>query len=704
MNVSLLPLFSQLNPGPGLCPLGCQTTCQIRTSAPDLSPPPGHQCPLYFHQAQTCAQIQAGVADIYFNKSATGGGKSLGASLPCLIDPNRRMMGCYPTIELVEDQTDQQTHYHRLFGLNATQRLERLFGEELNRRVAGGSNKFKELLISIYHKPVLLTNPDIFHLIIHHQYRDPAYGSDELPLALAEFPDYWVFDEFHIFDPHQEAALLNSLALIRRTQQQTKRFLFTSATSKPEWINLLRQAGFTVAEIEGDSRSEDTPGFRQILQGIQLEFIELKDSNTETWLTENLATIRDRLQAETRGRGLIILNSVALAGRITRRLQALLPQVLVREISGRIDRRQRAQLQSELKEANQPVLVVGTSAVDVGVDFKIHLLIFESSDAATVIQRLGRLGRHPGFSHYQAFILISGKTPWIMARLAENLRPEEPITRSAFQEMIADAFDPPREFQEYRQRWGALQAQGILSKIRESNAQVSQGVRDRMVEDLQRIYGEKLKPKCETWFAVGHNEAGKQTQKELLRFRGGSTLQAAVWDEQRFYTYDFLRLIPYANVAVCDRSTFLEAASQAGYGEESFPDAHINVYLQIQEWVDERFDLSLNCNCLSSELKTGELTLLNRIILAGHPQTEVSNCLKQKKILAFLVPVNRQNLSSHWEINYSLHLSPLFGLYRLTDGAGQAYACAFNQDALLLEALKWRLKKFFRTQSQSIIF
>jgi CRISPR-associated endonuclease/helicase Cas3 len=55
-------------------------------------------------------------------------------------------------------------------------------------------------------------------------------------------------------------------------------------------------------------------------------------------------------------------------------------------------------------------------------------------------------------------------------------------------------------------------------------------------------------------------------------------------------------------------------------------------------------------------------------------------------------------------VSRTLHLSPLFGLYRLTDGAGKAYACAFNQDALLLEAMKWKLKKFCQSQPKSLIF
>ncbi|PHK12561.1 hypothetical protein VF10_34095, partial [Nostoc linckia z13] len=85
------------------------------------------------------------------------------------MNPDFRIMGLYPTIELVEDQAEQQNHYNDLFGLDASQRVDRLFGAQLSRRVkqANKSNKFQELLLAIQQKPILLTNPDIFHYITH---------------------------------------------------------------------------------------------------------------------------------------------------------------------------------------------------------------------------------------------------------------------------------------------------------------------------------------------------------------------------------------------------------------------------------------------------------------------------------------------------------------------------------------------------------
>jgi CRISPR-associated endonuclease/helicase Cas3 len=290
-----------------------------------------------------------------------------------------------------------------------------------------------------------------------------------------------------------------------------------------------------------------------------------------------------------------------------------------------------------------------------------------------------------------------------MARLQERLQPNQSVERHVLQDAIAEALDAPKEFQQYRHRWGAIQAQGMLWRMGEDNATVMQPVRDRMVADLQNVYGSRLKPWLGGWSALGKDSVGRAIQQELLRFRGGSTLQAAVWDGDRFYTYDLLRLLPYALVAPIDRATFLAAAAQAGLDDAAFPAAHIHLYVQVQDWVSDRFDISLHCNWNTSDLTYCDLTLLSRLSLVGHPQPDVTQCLYSQTYLTFLVPLGARQ--QHWDVSRHLNLSPTFGLYSLTDGSNkQRYACAFNQDALLLDALKNRLIKFCHSHPQSLIF
>ncbi|MFW6296027.1 MAG: type I-D CRISPR-associated helicase Cas3' [Halothece sp.] len=725
MQIYLKPLYSQLNAGVGSCPLGCQSVCQVYQTASSFVPPEDCSCPLSLHQVETYAEVTSGNADIIFNTAATGDGKSLAAYLPALLNSSFRVMGLYPTIELVEDQyrhlesSYEKFEIQQRFEFSITDWCDRLYGRELTRKVkeAGKSNKFQEILFLLEHTPLLVSNPDIFHLITHFRYLDVAYDPYALVDALARYIDLWVFDEFHIFGPHQEAAVLNSLLLICATQQRKRRFLFTSATPKSEFLDTLQKAGFHPKIIGGKDyyRNSKSEGFRPILQPVELNFIHLEDANTISWFTESISLIRQSLEKERQGRGLIIVNSVAFAGRLVHHLKELLePEIRVEEISGRISKHQREQTYQALKHETKPVLVVGTSAVDVGVDFKINLLIFESSDCATIIQRLGRLGRHPDFNQYNAFILIPKRMPWIEFRLKEAFEEGNEYSRHEFQEKIEDCFNSRKDFWEYRSWWGTLQAQGMLHQMERGNKErssVMQPVKERMKESLKKVY-----PTLERvnwyWTIQEKDPVRSKIKEQLLSFRGSSDLQAAVWDTSKgkpnFYSYDLLRLLPYTLVEVIDRETFLEQAQAAGYLQEEFPEEYFQVYLKLNanSELDQRQPVELRCKKGSEQLKTCTLSILDRISLTNHPQAaEVSQALNRKKLLAFLVPIN-QDANSYWRLREMLYLSPTFGLYRLTDLDREAYACAFNQDALLLDALSQRgkFKKYCQERTKSSFF
>jgi len=720
MKIHLRPLYSQLNPGVGNCPLGCDRACRVvesQTTASVLQPRPGQTCPLFWHQAQTYAQLLSDHVDIIFNKSATGGGKSLAAYLLGLLNPKFRMVALYPTIELIADQENQiKTNYLRWFTSAHNKRIDSLYGKELAKRVAQAQkgNKFKELLRSLKRSHFILTNPDIFHLILHFRYYNPATEQGLLPSALAQYPNLYLCDEFHIFREHQETAILNSLILIRQTRQRNSplKVLFTSATPKPNFITQLKQAGFRVQELSGHYRSENCQGYRQIAQPVELEFVELKDTDALAWLTEQIQGIKSLLQGETRGRGLIILNSVALVNQVVRQLQDLLgDDVIIKEISGRVDQPEREITRQELEHSEKSVLIVATSAVDVGVDFDIHLLIFEASDSATFIQRLGRLGRHPGFNQYKAFALIPGWMRWIVPQVQNYLAPGESVDRTQFrEEIIEQVFNPPQEYEQYRRYWGALQAQGMLFSIsgtkiankreRGERLAVTQEWRDRMIQDLRQVYGEQLDKKRGHWCCLGKDKTGQAIQEELLRFRGSSDLQAAVWEPEpsRFYIYDLLRLLPYAAVEVMKRQAFLEEAAKRDRAETEFPEPYIQVYLKIQSWLDQRYDIELDCEWGTDELTLCTLTQIDGVSIEGHPQrSPLNQQIRRQKLLAFLVPLSRQH-PTIWDVRNRLYLSPNFGLYQLTDADDESYACAFNQDALLLEALKWKLQRCQRTK------
>ena len=748
MKISLLPLYSKLNGGVGACALGCLQFCKVKQQAPNFGE--GNHCPLSSHQAETYAAIfrDANKPKIIFNTASTGDGKSLAAYLPGLLNPKFRTIGLYPTIELVKDQERQIKNYYQLFNLTPLTRIDSLYGAELARRVEATkeegkpSRKSEQLRRSIIQKRIILTNPDIFHLIAHLRYQDITVAHDQLVNDLAQFPNLYVADEFPIFGVHQETAIINSLLLIRHSRETARplRFLFTSATPKDEFIDQLKKLeteNLLIEKIQSDYISEDRtqapPGYRQICQSVDLDFVHLeKNQDSFDWVQENTNLIRKILDDEKQrsGRGVIILNSMAVVRRVVSQLERDLKNdnIIVKEVSGIVDDRDREETRNLLKTANQPVLIVGTSAVDVGVDFEINLLIFESGNSATFTQRLGRLGRHGGFDNYQAFALIPNWMNWIIKKLGDKLEEGQKVDRIIFrEEIIQYAFDPPREFEQYRHYWGALQSQGMLITLsganikrknqkkeqeeREEREAVTQKIRDRMTEDLRKLYGDQLDRKAKHWNCLNKDDTGKAIQDQLLSFRGSSSLQAAVWDENKsgFYTYDLLRLLPHVEVEVITKQDFYSALEKANLSKpesfkrspNEFPEAYIQIYLKIKSWNENKspFAVGLDCDYLTRQLTLGTLTVLEGVGILGHPQKrEISKYLTDVKLLAFLIRVDRNYEKSHWDVSNQLHLDSNVGIYRISDQEDKDYACAFNQDALLLEALKWKLKKNANTE------
>ncbi|MCS7293426.1 MAG: type I-D CRISPR-associated helicase Cas3', partial [Gloeomargarita sp. SKYBB_i_bin120] len=323
MRVFVQPLYVQLNTGVGDCPLGCAHGCQVVAQAPKLASLAGGSCPLLRHQADTWAALRDGNADVLFNTAPTGAGKTLAGCGLSLVQPGWRLVSCYPTNELIEDQARSLRHWHEWFELDYDRRVLPLYGERLSQQVEQqDSSRFLVLTGAIQNYPLLLTNPDLLHYMVHFRYRDPAYGADLLPVALADFPDLWVFDEFHLFGPHQEAAVLNGMALIRRLrgEQRPRRFLFTSATPKPAFQVSLQQTGWTIQTIPCSCVSVPTDGYRPIAQGLELAFVQLeRGQEALDWLLANAGLLRAHLQAEGAGRGLVLLNSVAQAAQAVSR-------------------------------------------------------------------------------------------------------------------------------------------------------------------------------------------------------------------------------------------------------------------------------------------------------------------------------------------------------------------------------------------------
>src|SRR5690242_16775964 len=98
-------------------------------------------------------------------------------------------------------------------------------------------------------------------------------------------------------------------------------------------------------------------------------------------------------------------------------------------------------------------ILVGTSTVDIGVDFRINYLIFEAFNGGSFLQRFGRLGRHEGFPEYRAYGLVPR---FVLERLTQKFDKGGTVERMQFNEAIREAFPTETEFENYTKRWGVV--------------------------------------------------------------------------------------------------------------------------------------------------------------------------------------------------------------------------------------------------------
>ncbi|MGH9764563.1 MAG: hypothetical protein ACREDR_28900, partial [Blastocatellia bacterium] len=183
-----------------------------------------------------------------------------------------------------------------------------------------------------------------------------------------------------------------------------KRLLMLSATPDPEAADILERAiGPTLidchqlprgADIKGESVVGAPPATRTAVHEVRVTPVQYTGGDPVEVLLSEIIALKpeiERLRATNPGDeylpAVVIVNSVISAIRLEERLVekgfSRGSIVAIRGLSNRAIRDTRGKL-----------LALGTSAIEVGVDFHCDLLFFEASDAASFLQRFGRVGRH----------------------------------------------------------------------------------------------------------------------------------------------------------------------------------------------------------------------------------------------------------------------------------------------------------------------
>lgn len=413
---------------------------------------PASHAPLYAHQAA--------MWDAWDNQptillaAKTGTGKTRAAMLP-VIKRGELAMAIYATNELVKDQVRAVAGFAEQEGVEAlvwtpedwqaldgAARYSRaghilvpIDGALLDQwqavmRCKSRGEALRRLLDPDKPK-IVFTNPDILFLILGLQYHAE-------PFAALQRYQTLIVDEFHLYQGVELAHSLIMIALARGFGI-FPRVVLLSATPHPDIVEVLDRAiqPFVIPldtlaeEADGASDTDDKRGggrgWRTAVHEVEVTPVQLTGEDPVELLVSRITQVRpelERLRAGSPDGGylpaVVIVNSVLNAIRLEDRLVARgFPRdslAIIRGLSHRA-----------IRETRGKLLALGTSAIEVGVDFWCDYLFFEALDAASFLQRFGRGGRHaPG----RALVLVAPNAFQGMSALPTK------IDRATFEERI----------------------------------------------------------------------------------------------------------------------------------------------------------------------------------------------------------------------------------------------------------------------------
>jgi CRISPR-associated helicase Cas3 len=241
---------------------------------------------------------------------------------------------------------------------------------------------------------ILLTNIDILYLLL----RSSFFASPEIfKMVASRGKALLVVDEFHLYFGFSLLVLVTAIKLLiyATSNPFIQRVIFSSATS----IDLSKVFNEKIEVIEAKYYSSDytekearISRFDTILKIRPIDYLVYSESDINKVLSEAIALYNDittrnvNLDRSTIN-VLIILNSIISCEALYKKLLSNLKNG-VKRISSYVPRKER-----QLYTSYETKILVGTSAIEVGIDFDSYSLIFEASDAYSFIQRFGRVSR-----------------------------------------------------------------------------------------------------------------------------------------------------------------------------------------------------------------------------------------------------------------------------------------------------------------------
>ncbi len=656
------------------------------------------------HQVETYAALTDPNVDVVINTAMTGDGKSIAGQLPLLVDRRSYTLALYPTNELIQDQYRSAIKQLPTWGRKPGN-VGTLYGAQLDQMAdeLEFGKRGDHLMTVLKNHQLVLSNPDIFHAILQFAYRQ-GRAPDYIAGQIAQLFSQLTFDEFHIFDVPQVAAVLTGLLfLYEQKGNYPLKTLFLSATPSDTLVPLLTKAGFTdrLRVIEGSYCYETNPDpmeWRPILQPTTLH---LSSSPIEEWLDAHLEDVLLAFfkQHGKGAKGAIIVNSVATAQRLVDYLEPLFERhgLTVMANTGLTGRGKR-------KASYAADLLIGTSTIDVGVDFQINFLLFEANDAGTFLQRLGRLGRHEryttqagethAFTAFEAHALLPS---FVFERLTAGyqgapalLTPGKPLQRDELQMAVQQAFPQPARYDRYLAIWGRFQPMQVLRKLSEPPINATYAA---LVGSLKARYEQMFDTSMQKTIgaAIAMHKEGKDALLEEARsFRGASPFECGVLlhDEDEPLTYNLPWLLANAEIELLTRDEFCREVERCGRSCKPFTRGYQVAFFRLHGWRQKREKVMVDLNYARSinwspeNWGRAQVVCGVRFDCVGVPVlTQINRNLTNRKVAALVYPGILPG-----DMRFQTRVPGIFPLYDY-EGNNSHGSVAFGRHALILDTV-----------------
>lgn len=391
--------------------------------------------------------------------------------------------GFFPDLKILEDNQNHAKSYG-----NADVKIAVIDSEVLEQLAEHQAKGEAFLEIARFSPDVILTNPDTLFYLLTLKY------SRSMEILQGIFSYHLIIDEFHMYTGIELCNLLYMLKFSQELFRAFRKKIFLSATPSLEVSQLLREFFGEIYEIDLQVSNDGFSAVHDVEVELALyePFYSMEESefSLEKKILHKIEKIENRLiELKQVSPDLvpcvIVVNSVIQA----RAIENLLRENFDLRISSYRGLMNRKGRERDLRKAE---VLVGTSAIEVGIDFDCAFLLMETGDASSFIQRFGRAGRH------QKGNVIIFCEYFNRKKLEEEIESESALKREDFIEKVLNIF-PARDSYAWfaNTKYGILVvkllSEVFLRKIRRSNAklEIIEDLAERINETFTRIVASK---------------------------------------------------------------------------------------------------------------------------------------------------------------------------------------------------------------------